>query len=106
MEVKLTPVVEKASVLKVVSEFSTINASGVMNESLRSGVLGEELREKLSQGMLAILETGVKFHETLPLAIRDIATVQSAKFQDVGIGKLGAVLEDNWISPTNRSAIW
>ena len=93
VEVKLTPVVEKANVLKVVSEFSRINASGVMNESLRSGTLGQELREWLSQGMLTILETGVKFRDTLPLAIRDTATVQSAKFQDIGIGKLGAVLE-------------
>jgi hypothetical protein len=93
VEVKLTPVVEKANVLKVVSEFSKINASGLMNESLRSGLLGEELREKLSQGMLTILETGVKFQGTLPLAIRDIAKVQSAKFKDIGIGKLGGVLE-------------
>lgn len=92
VEMKLTPVVEKANV-KVVSEFSKINASGLMNESLRSGILGEELREKLSQGMLTILETGVKFQGTLPLAIRDIATVQSAKFKDIGIGKLGVVLE-------------
>ncbi|HTT18178.1 MAG TPA: hypothetical protein VMG82_04495 [Candidatus Sulfotelmatobacter sp.] len=93
VELKLIPVVEKANELKVVSEFSRINASGVMNESLRSGVLGEELRAKLSEGMLAILETGVRSRGTLPLAIRDLATVHSAKFQEIGIGKLGAVLE-------------
>jgi len=93
VEVKLTPVVDKANALKVRCEFSRINASGVMKESLRNGVQGEELREKLSQSMLAALDAGIQVQGKLPLALRNIALVQSAKFQDVGIGRLGAVLE-------------
>jgi hypothetical protein len=92
VEIKLTPMVEKANSLKLVTEFSRINAAGAMGESLRSGDLGQELRDKLNQSILSLLKTGVNFQNSLPLAVRNIAVVQSAKFQDVGVGKMSIVL--------------
>jgi hypothetical protein len=83
--------IEKANSLNLVTEFSRINAAA-MGESLRSGDLGQELREKLNQSFLLLLKTGVNFQNSLPLALRDIAVVQSAKFQDVGVGKMSIVL--------------
>jgi len=92
VEVKLTPVVEKENLLKLATEFSRINAAGVMGESLRSGDLGEELRDKLSRAILSALQTGIKFQNNLPSEVRDVAVVQNAKFQDIGVGKVGVVL--------------
>lgn len=93
VEVKLTPVVEKANSVKLVSEISKINAGGMMGESLRSGDLGEEVRNKLRQPILAALQAGVDLHKCLPPAAREFAVIQSAKFQDSGPGKLGVLVE-------------
>jgi len=93
VEAKLTAVVEKANTVNLLSEITRINATDVMKESLRSGMLGQELRDKVKQSILSALETGLTFQGRLPLAVRDLATVQHARFQDVGVGRLGAVLE-------------
>lgn len=93
VEVKLTPVVEKANSLKLVSELSKINAGGMLGESLRSGDLGGELRDKVRQPILAALQTGVNVQKCLPPVARQFATIQSAKFQDAGPGRLGVLVE-------------
>jgi len=88
VQVKLTPAVDKANSLKVAAEFSRIDASGAMEQSLRFGDLGDDLREKLSQSMLAVMRAGLNFEKVLPAAVRDLAVVQSAKFEDSGIGRM------------------
>jgi hypothetical protein len=93
VQVKLTPAINKANSLKLAAEFSRIDASGAMEQSLRSGELGDDLREKLSQSMLAVMRAGVNFEKVLPAAVRDLAVVQSAKFEDSGIGRMDVVFE-------------
>lgn len=93
VEVKLSPVVDKANSLKVAAEFSRIDAKGAMEQSLRSGDLGGELRDRLSQSMLAIMRAGINFEKVLPPAVRDLAAVQSAKFEDGGIGRMDVVFD-------------
>ena len=61
-------------------EFSRVNASGTMAESLRSGDLGDELRDKLSQVMVPPLQEVMDFEKSLPAGVRDSAVVQSANF--------------------------
>jgi hypothetical protein len=92
VDVKLRPTVDKANSLKLVSEFSRIDAGGLMAESLRSGSLGEDLRNKLSQSLLSILRSAVDFQKLLPAVVRQLAEVQSAKFEDTGIGKIAVEL--------------
>lgn len=92
VEMKLTPVVEKANSLKLITEISRIKAAGMMAESLRAGDLGQHLHDQVSQSILPALQAGLNFQNTLPPAVREMAAVQSAKFQDVGVGKLGVVL--------------
>lgn len=93
VQVKFTPAVEKANSLKLATDFARIGASGVMGESLRSGDLGEELRDKLSQAILSAIQAGANVQKYLPPAVRDFAVVQSVKFQDAGVGRLGVVLD-------------
>jgi len=45
--------------------FSRIDASRAMEQSLRSGDLGEELRDRLSQLMLATMRAGINFKKIL-----------------------------------------
>jgi hypothetical protein len=92
VDVKLHPIVDKPNSLKLQSEFSRIDAGGLMAESLRSGPLGEELRDKLSRSLLSILHDSVDFKKLLPAVVRQLAEVQSAKFEEVGIGKIAVEL--------------
>jgi hypothetical protein len=93
VEVKLTPAVGGANSLKLNSEFGRIDASGMFADSLRSGDLGDDLRDKISTSVLAALRAGTEFKTTLPAALQNSAAIQSAQFRDAGAGVLNVVLE-------------
>jgi len=93
VEVKVTPLVGKANTLKLAAEFSRMIAGGAMGESLRSGDLGEELRDKLTHSILSAVPLGENFQNYLPPAAREFAMVQNAKFQDTGVGRLSVILD-------------
>jgi hypothetical protein len=93
VEVKLTPAVEKSNTLKLAAEFGRIDASGIFADSLRSGDLGDDLRDKVSRSVLSVLRAGVDFKTTLPPALQNSALIQSAWFRDAGAGVLNVVLE-------------
>ena len=93
VDIKLIPSVEKSNDLKLSAEFSRIDASGMLAETLRSGDVGEDLRATAAQSVLAAIRAGTDFHKTLPAVLQDIASVQTFKFEDGGAGKLSAVLE-------------
>ena len=93
VDVKLRPGVEKENRLTLASEFSRIDAGGLMAESLRSGPLGEELRDRLSRSLLSILHSAVDFQKLFPTAVRQLADMQNAKFEDIGIGKSAIELD-------------
>jgi hypothetical protein len=93
VEVKLTPSIEKSNTLKLTAEFGHIDATGMFAESLRSGDLGDDLREKVSHSVLAALDAGMNFSKTLPPALQNAATIQSGSFRDAGAGVLDVILE-------------
>lgn len=93
VNVKLQPAIEKPNSIKLTSVFSRIDASGLMGESLRSGSLGDDLRAKLSDSVLEIVRGGIDFDKLLPAAVRQLADVQSAKFEDLGVGRLAVELD-------------
>jgi hypothetical protein len=93
IEVKLTPAVEQQSTLKLVPEVGRVEAEGPLGELLRSGSLGASLREKITKALLSAMQKGTNFKATLPPAVQDYATIEDARFQDVGSGSLGVVLD-------------
>lgn len=93
IEVKLTPAVEQASTLKLVPEVGRVEAEGPLGELLRSGSVGASLREKITKALLSAMQKGTNFKATLPPAVQDYATIEDARFQDVGSGNLGVVLD-------------
>ncbi len=90
VEVKLTAAVDKSE-LKLTSEIGRIGASGMLAESLRSGSLGEDLRDKITQLLLSTMRPAADV-KTLPPAVQNSTTLQSAKFQDAGAGILRVAL--------------
>ena len=93
VEVKLHPSFEKPNSIKLAGEFSRVDGSGLMAESLRSGSLGEDLRAKLSESVLEIAQSGIDFEKLLPAVVRPLAEIQGAKFEDTGVGRLAFELD-------------
>lgn len=91
VEIKLVPSVDKSE-LKLTSTFGRIDAKGMLAESLRSGSLGDDLRDKVTECLLAAMRGGTDFKTALPPAVQNYATIQSAKFQDAGVGSLSVVV--------------
>jgi hypothetical protein len=96
VEVKLTAAVEegkgKEKALVIKPSFGRIDATGMLGEELRSGALGEDLQDKAVQSVLSAARAATDFKTALPLAVQNSATIQSAKFREVGVGGLGVVL--------------
>ena len=91
-ELSLTPSLEKSNELKLTSEFKRISASGMMADALRSGDLGDELRDKVDHVILSAMRPAADFKATLPPAVRDFAVLKSARFRDIGAGVFSLVV--------------
>jgi hypothetical protein len=91
VEVKVMPSVQN-STLSMAAAFSRIDAKGMMADDLRSGDLGDDLRDKVAKALLLAVQSGGIFKTSLPQSLQSTATLQSAKFQDGGAGILRMVL--------------
>jgi hypothetical protein len=87
------PTLDPPNTLKVTAAFSRIDASGMFGEALRSGSLGDDLRDQVAQSVQSAARTASDFKIALPPAIQNSANLQTAKFQDQGVGGLIVVLE-------------
>jgi hypothetical protein len=103
VEVKLTATVEKPNTLKIIAALGRIDATGMMGEALRSGSLGENLRDTIAQSVLTAAQTSSDFKVTLPPAVQNSAVIQNARFQDTGVGGVSVVL-DGQIEISNEQA--
>jgi hypothetical protein len=103
IEVKLTPAVSEDGTLRLVPEVRRIDADGMVGELLRTGSLGDTLRETVTQSVLSAMQQGGDFKVTLPATAQGYATLRRAQFQGTGSGKLMAVL-DGEIRVSNEKA--
>ncbi|MGA8837875.1 MAG: hypothetical protein WB538_19750 [Candidatus Sulfotelmatobacter sp.] len=104
IEVKLTPAVAEDGTLRLVAQTGRIDAEGLVGETLRSGSLGESLRDKIAESVLFILRQGGDFKPALPSGARTYATLRRARFQGTGSGRLIAVL-DGEIQVSNENLV-
>jgi hypothetical protein len=89
IEVRLTPAIEQDNTeLRLVPEVGKIEADGSLGELLRSGTLGDAIRDKIRTSILSAMEKGTNLSATLPPAIQGHATIQNAEFKDAGSGRL------------------
>jgi hypothetical protein len=95
VEIKLTVAIEKEkqNTLVVKAAFGRVDATGMLSDVLHSGALGEDLQNKVAQSVLSAARVGTDFKVALPPAVQNSATLQSAKFRDLGVGGLSVVLE-------------
>ncbi len=94
MQLKLTPAVEEDNTeLKLVPEVGPMQADGSLGELLRSGTVGDVLREKIRKAILNALQKGTDLSATLPPAVQGYAKIKNAQFKDAGSGRLLVELE-------------
>jgi hypothetical protein len=93
LEVKLTPEVAADGTLRLRPVVGRIDAQGLLGESLRSGSLGDELRDKIAESILSTVRQGGNFKVILPPAAQNSAVLRHTQFQSTGAGALTVVLE-------------
>ncbi len=92
--VTLTPGAdENKTELRLVPEVGTIEADGSLGELLRSGTVGQMIREKIRSSILSAMQKGTNLSTTLPPAAQGYATIENAEFKDGGSGRLIVVLD-------------
>jgi len=92
LEVKLTPAIAEGG-LRLVPEIGRVDAEGFVGELLRSGSLGDALRDKIAESILSVAQRGGDFKATLPPAAQGNAVLRQARFEGTGSGKLMVVLD-------------
>lgn len=88
--VKLTPSVS-ADGIAMASEVQKIDADGSLGELLRSGSLGNAVKDKIASSVQSAIRKGLDLKSTLPATMQDAAVRQSAQFSSSAEGRL-------WIS--------
>jgi hypothetical protein len=90
IQVRLTPTVEQHRAVKLESSVVSVSADGTLGEALRSGSLGDSLREKMRSSLQSTLEKAVNLEAALPPVLAAVASIDSVEFQDAGGGRLTA----------------
>ncbi len=103
IEVKLTPTVGEDGSLQLAPEIRRIDAEGLVGELLRSGSLGDAVRDAVTQSILSTVSQGEDFKVTLPATAQGCATLRHAEFQGTGAGKLMAVLNGEIRVPNEKA---
>jgi len=93
VEIKLIPAVDQSNGLSLTPEFKRIDATGMMADDLRSGDLGNTLRDKVASSVFVAVQAGSDFKATLPAALQNGVTLHSVRFQDPSGSGLKAFLQ-------------
>jgi hypothetical protein len=103
--IKLTPSVDTASTVRLVPEIESIQADGSLGELLRSGPLGDMLKQEISDAILSAMQKGSDLSATLPPAVQPYATIASAEFRDAGAHRLLVTLDGEVRIPAGQMQI-
>jgi hypothetical protein len=88
IEARLAPEIEGASAVRFRVEVTSVTADGELGEILRSGSFGDALQERIRKTIAEDLEKSARFSEPLPSSVREAVSLTSAKFADIGEGRL------------------
>ncbi|MGA9530209.1 MAG: hypothetical protein WBS24_18995 [Terriglobales bacterium] len=91
VEVKVTPVVDANGEIEMKTELGRVEGDKFVTALVRSGALGDTLREKIA-GSLAKAMESAGLRATLPPAGTAAAKAQSARFESTAAGNLGLIV--------------
>jgi hypothetical protein len=87
IEVSLTPSVADNNI-SLDAQVRKIDADGSLGEVLRSGDVGDSIREEISDSIESAIQKVTDLKAALPAAIEDAAVIKSVQFADGGAGRL------------------
>jgi hypothetical protein len=87
LSVKLTPSVE-ANALSLKAEVVSLQADGSLGELLRSGSVGDALKEKIAASVRSSIQKAANFNNVLPPQIGSAVTMRSVAFTSGQEGRL------------------
>jgi hypothetical protein len=91
--VKLTPSIADDGTLHLVPIITRVDAPGAVGEQLKSGSLGETVRDKVSDSLLAIILRATDYKTVLPAPAQGKVTLRNARFEGTGTGKVSMILD-------------
>jgi hypothetical protein len=87
--VKLTPRLEDGSAVRLDAVMGEIQADGSLGKLLKSGTLGDALRDKIRESLTSAVQKSSNLEGVLPERVRPLVTLGSVRFSDLGAGRLG-----------------
>jgi len=87
VEVNLTPSITENSIA-LAAEVRKIDADGSLGELLRSGSLGDSIREKIAASIESAIRKSANLKSVLPAEMENVAVIQTVQFADGGAGRL------------------
>jgi hypothetical protein len=93
IEVKLTLTAGRDGDLQLAPKIDRLEAAGLTGELLRSGSLGETVRDKIAESILSTVLRALDYKTVLPPGAQGNVTLRRLLFEGSGPGKLNAVLD-------------
>jgi hypothetical protein len=91
---KITPAMQKDGLLTILTQTEKVEANGMLAEILRSGALGDEVRERVKGCILRALQNGLDLEAVLLPVQSDSGAIETAKFvRDSQAGTLDIALD-------------
>jgi hypothetical protein len=87
VEVMLTPSVGENHVA-MAAEVRKIDADGSLGEALRSGSMGDSLRQKIAGSIENAIRKSANLQNAVPPQVESVASLESVRFADGGGGRL------------------
>ena len=87
VEVNLTPSITENRIA-LAAEVRKIDADGSLGELLRSGSLGDSIRDKIAASIESAIQRSANLKSTLPAEVENAAAIQTVQFADGGSGRL------------------
>jgi hypothetical protein len=91
--VKLTPSIAEDGTLHLIPVIGRVDAPGAVGEQLKSGALGEIVRDKIAESLLAVIERATDYKTVLPTPAQGKVTLRNARFEGTGTGKVSMILD-------------
>jgi hypothetical protein len=88
IEIELIPSVAPDGTVKLVAQIAQVEALGLIGDLLRSGALGQTIRDKTAEAFVSVMRQGTDFKNALPPGVRNYAMLRHAEFQGTGSGRL------------------
>lgn len=101
VKIELLPGVEN-NALHVASKVTSIEADGSLGELLRSGSLGDSLRQKVEHTIVNAVQKSTRAIPSLPPALEQMVTLRDIRFANGGGGRLNVVAEGDLTVPEGQ----